>query len=127
MVGIVREFRKRNFSAIFLSFDPTAAPGPTGKVLPAGAIPINVRSLGGATGGSSPTVHVGRSGNDDAYADELDADDFALSPGTPGAELGVALTAPTEIWAGVGASAAGGGTTLAVLEYIIKDAEGWGE
>jgi hypothetical protein len=101
--------------------DPTAAAAATGKVLPKGAIPLWVSNMNGlATGGSSPTVDVGISGNTDGYADELDADGVT-GPVVTGALLGVPLTADTEIWAGVGASAATGGSVLLGVYYIMQD------
>ena len=34
-------------------------------VLPAGAIPISIVTIGGATGGTNPTVDIGTSADDD--------------------------------------------------------------
>ena len=52
--------------ALKIAFDPTAASADSGKTLPKGAIPLGVHSLGGATGGTNPTVDVGTSGDADA-------------------------------------------------------------
>ncbi len=102
------------------SFDPTAAAAGTGVFLPKGAIPLAVRSLGGSTGGISPTVDVQLAGGTAAgLANELAADSFAVQE--TGADLGVALTADTEIEAGVGASAATGGTTTVLVAYVMED------
>lgn len=101
--------------------DPTAAAAATGKYLPKGAIPIWVSNMnGGATGGASPTVDVGISGTTAGYADELDADG-TTGPVATGSLLGVPLTADTEIWAGVGASAATGGSVLLGVYYVMED------
>ena len=107
---------------IQITQDPTAAAAATGKVLPKGAIPLWVSNMNGlATGGSSPTVDVGISGNTDALAEELPADAVS-APVVTGAIVGVPLTVDTEIWAGVGASAGTGGSVLLGVYYIMQDA-----
>ena len=107
-------------TAIIFSFDPTQASASVSKTLPKGAIPLGVRSLGGGTGGASPTVNVGTSADPDGFANELAADSVTGETVT-GALIGVELTADTEIYAGVGASAATGGTTTVILEYAMAD------
>lgn len=107
---------------VAVAFDPTAAAAGTGVYLPAGAIPLGVTTLGGATGGVTPTVDVQLAGGTAAgLANELDADTASAVEVQTGADLGVALTADTEIEAGVGASAATGGTTTVLVSYIIAD------
>lgn len=108
-------------AVIKISFNPTAASAATGKYLPAGAIPIGVQSLGGATGGSNPTVDIGTAAAAAGLANELDADNLGAMTAT-GAQLGTALTVDTEIYAGVGASAAAGGTHTALVYYVMSDA-----
>lgn len=106
---------------IKFSFDPTQASATVSKTLPIGAIPLFVQNLdGGATGGTSPNVNVGTSGDANGYADGLDADNATGLTNT-GLLLGTALTAETEIYAGVGSSAATGGTVNAVLYYMMSD------
>lgn len=108
-------------SAQVFAFDPTAASAATGKILPKGAIPIWVSNIdGGATGGTTPTVDIGTSGDPDGFANELAADALS-SPVVTGALLGVELTADTEIHAGVGASAATGGTVTVAVYYVMAD------
>lgn len=102
------------------SFDPTSASQVSLGKLPSGAIPIGVTSLGGATGGTNPTVDVGTSGDDDGLANELDADTLGAMTAT-GALLGAALSTQTEIFGKVGASAATGGTTTVLVHYIMSD------
>ncbi len=102
------------------SFDPTAASATVSKTLPIGAIPLGVRSLGGATGGTNPTVDVGTVGSSAGFANELDADDVTGETNT-GVLLGIELTANTIVFAGVGASAATGGTSTVILDYIMAD------
>lgn len=108
-------------AVIQFSFDPTAASASVSKVLPIGAIPLFVQNIdGGATGGTNPTVDIGILGNTNGFADELDADaKGGLVSG--GALMGVELTTDTTIQAGVGASAATGGTVTIGLYYIMAD------
>jgi hypothetical protein len=106
---------------ILVTFDPTQVLAGTGKYLPKGAIPIGVTGLGGGTGGISPTVDLSLAGGAaGGLANELAAD-ATTAEVTTGAELRIALTADTEIEAGVGASAATGGTFQALVSYIIAD------
>jgi len=107
---------------IQLTLDPTAASADTGKVLPNGAIPMGIQNLDGlATGGASPTIDVGTSGDTDGFANELAADAITDIVSTTGALIGVPLTTDTAIHAGVGASAAGGGSVLVGVYYIMQD------
>ena len=109
------------FSCIKFSFDPTQATASVSKTLPKGAIPLFVQNMdGGATGGTNPTVDIGTAGDSDGFSDELDADGSTGLTNT-GALLGVELTADTDIYAGVGASAATGGTVTALLYYVMSD------
>jgi len=102
------------------SFDPTSATQILLGSLPAGSIPLGVLSLGGATGGTNPTVDIGTAGSNQGIANEVDADTLTLTP-TTGALTGIALTADTAIYGKVGASAATGGTTTILLNYIFDD------
>lgn len=105
-----------------VSLDPTAALAGTGVFLPAGAIPLGVTTLGGATGGASPTVDVSLAGGAaGGLANELPADAADAVEVQTGAELGAVLTADTEIEAGVGASAATGGTATLLVSYLVAD------
>lgn len=107
---------------IQFTLDPTAASADTGKVLPKGCIPQGVQNFnGGATGGTDPTVDVGTSGDTDGFANELDADGITDITSTLGALIGIPLTTDTAIHAGVGASAATGGSVLVGVYYIMED------
>jgi hypothetical protein len=107
--------------ALQVTQDPTAASAGTGKYLPKGCIPLWVSNVnGGATGGTSPTIDVGTSVDPDGFANELDADGVT-APVVTGALLGVELTADTEIYAGVGASAATGGSVILNVYYMFAD------
>ena len=103
-----------------IAFDPTAASAGTGFVLPKGAVITAMTSLGGSTGGTLPTVDIGVEGATDTIANEL-ASDVAGTAGTVGSAGFAPLAANTEVWAGVGASAATGGTTTVVINYFIVD------
>lgn len=102
------------------SFDPTSSSQILLGTLPAGAIPLGVQSLGGGTGGSSPTVDIGTAASNAGIANEVDADTLTLTY-TTGALTGVALTVDTPIYGKVGASAATGGTTTVLINYIFSD------
>lgn len=106
-----------------ISFDPTAASASTGVTLPAGAVITDIVPDGGATGGTNPTIDIGNATTSDAYMAEGDADarTSALAAGTIGTGAYTALTADTLIYAGVGASAATGGTVTAVIFYYRED------
>ena len=117
--GVIRSGKPGSIGNISLnapiSFDPTQATAATGFILPAGSVVTGISSLGGATGGTTPTVDVGTLATSDLYGPELDADTAVA--GTVGAGAFIPLTADTEIYAGVGASAATGGTTTVVIHY----------
>jgi len=102
------------------SFDPTSATQILLGTLPAGSIPLGVQSLGGATGGTNPTVDIGTVASNAGIANEVDADTLTLTDAT-GALTGVALTVDTPIYGKVGASAATGGTTTVLISYIFND------
>jgi len=102
-------------------FDPTQASASVSKTLPAGCIPLFAQVIvGGATGGASPTVDIGISGTTDGFADEAAANAYSGLL-TTGSLMGTALTADTVIQAGVGASAATGGTVTVGIYYIMVD------
>lgn len=119
MPGLARELKRRNLSCIELVFDPTQASKIVpNAVLPKGARVVMVQSLGGATGGASPNVNVGNAGSANAYALNLACP--AAAPILPtGAQSGLVQAAATPLYAGVGASAAGGGTQTVLVFYTI--------
>lgn len=111
-------------ASVEVTFDPTQANTTgTGVFLPAGAAPTFAKvTNAGATGGTNPTVDVGLSGgNADALLAEADADTANAAILTTGTALDAALAANTEITAGVGASAATGGTVTARVFYYMVD------
>lgn len=119
--------------SVQISFDPTetsatnvrigtsASSGET-LVLPAGAIPVSIMTIGGATGGTNPTVDIGTSADDDGLFNEVDADTKGSVKGADGA-LAVAggLAADATVTGKVGASAATGGTYTGILTYVMAN------
>jgi len=117
--------------AVVISFDPTAAAATAVRIgtsssagsiftLPVGAIPLYLLTIGGATGGSSPTVDIGSSGTSDGFFNEADADTKGTMNGASGSlVVGTGLTAQTQVFGKVGASAATGGTFTGVFVYTI--------
>ena len=116
-----------------ISFDPTSTGGANVKigtssstgndfVLPVGAIPVSFLTIGGAAGGTNPTVDIGSSADPDGFFNEVDADTKGTLKGSDGA-LTVAggITANTTVQAKVGASAATSGTCTGVFTYAIVD------
>ncbi len=119
--------------SVQISFDPTASSATNVRigtsatsgqtlVLPAGAIPISIMSIGGATGGTNPTVDIGTSADDDGLFNEVDADTKGTVKGADGA-LAVAggLAADATVTGKVGASAATGGTFTGILTYVMAN------
>ena len=116
-----------------ISFDPTAAAATNVRigtssssgetfVLPTGAVPVSFMTIGGATGGTNPTVDIGSSADDDGFFNEVDADTKGSLKGADGA-LVVAggISAATTVTGKVGASAATGGTVTGVFTYTVVD------
>ena len=116
-----------------ISFDPTAATATNVRigtssssgetfVLPVGAVPVSFMTIGGATGGTNPTVDIGTSADDDGFFNEVDADTKGSLKGADGA-LVVAggISAATTVTGKVGASAATGGTITGVFTYTVVD------
>jgi len=127
--SIARLSRLLNLSAIEIAVAGNAAAGTVvpGAVLPKGARPVLIQSLGGATGGASPTMDIGASANPaiaalatadpDYFANELDADTAGAAIALTGVGANIVALAPVQITAGVGASAAAGGTHRCILFY----------
>lgn len=119
--------------SVIFSFDPTAASATPVRIgtsastgltltLPAGAVPICLLSLGGATGGTNPTVDIGTSATPDGFFNEADADTKGTLVGASGTlVVGGGLSAPATVTGRVGASAATGGTFTGILTYAIVD------
>ena len=116
-----------------IAFDPTASSATAVKVgtssssgndfvLPAGAVPISFMTIGGATGGTNPTVDIGTSADDDGFFNEVDADTKGTLKGADGAlVVGGGIAADVTVTGKVGASAASGGTIVGVFTYTVAD------
>ena len=116
-----------------IAFDPTAVSATAVKVgtssstgndfvLPAGAVPISFMTIGGATGGTNPTVDIGTSADPDGFFNEADADTKGSLKGADGAlVVGGGIAADVTVTGNVGASAATGGTIVGVFTYTVAD------
>jgi hypothetical protein len=116
-----------------IAFDPTASSATAVKVgtssssgnnfvLPAGAVPISFLTIGGATGGTNPTVDIGTSADPDGFFNEVDADTQGTLKGADGAlVVGGGIAADVTVTGNVGASAATGGTIVGVFTYTVAD------
>jgi hypothetical protein len=106
------------------TFDPTQASAGLGIILPKGVRVLDVANDGNATGGAGPTINVGTAADPDAFVEDAEADagpKSALAEGTTGALWNTELTDDTEVYAGVGSSAATGGTTEITISYFYQD------
>jgi len=106
--------------ALPISFDPAAAAADTGINLPASCIVVGFAHDGGGTGGTNPTLIVGTSADTNGYITAAAADAAGLA-GIDGALANTATTAATAIYAGVGTSAATGGTVTGNILYKFVD------
>jgi hypothetical protein len=116
-----------------IAFDPTATTATNAKVgtssssgedfiLPKGAVPISYLTIGGATGGTNPTVDIGTSADTDGFFNEADADTKGTLKGADGAlVVGGGIAADVNVTGIKGASAATGGTHVGVFTYTIAD------
>ena len=114
-----------------ISFSPTATGATNVRIgtsssageiftLPAGAVPISFLSLGGAAGGTNPTVDIGSSADPDGFFNEVDADTKGTLKGADGAlVVGTGISAQTTVTANVGASAATSGTVTGIFTYTV--------
>ena len=117
--------------SVTISFDPTATGATAVKigtsssagenfVLPAGAVPVSLLSLGGAAGGTSPTVDIGSSADPDGFFNEVDCDTKGVLKGADGALVdGDGVASATTVTGNVGASAATSGTFTGVFTYVM--------
>lgn len=129
MPSVAKLNRLLNLSVIEIAVAGNAAAGTVvpGAVLPKGARPVLIQTLGGATGGAAPTMDIGAKANPaiaalanddpDYFANELDADTPGAAIALTGVGANIVALAPVQITAGVGASAASGGTHRCLLYY----------
>ena len=120
--------------SVQISFDPTATSATNVRIgtsatsgetltLPAGAIPIQLAILGGATGGTNPTVDIGTSADPDGLFNEVDADATGNDIVAANGALSVAggLAADATVTGMKGSSAATGGTFTGILTYVMAN------
>lgn len=120
-LAAVIAFNPTNASATAVRIGTSATSGAF-FTLPRGAIPISFVSLGGATGGASPTVDIGTAASPAGFFDEADADTKGVITGANGALVtGTGITAAVQVTGRVGASAAAGGTTVGIFNYTVFD------
>lgn len=105
---------------LYASVPATQASAPLGVSLPKGAVVMAVNGIGGGTGGTSPTIHIGTEADPDAYAADLAADVASFhDPGAYGDEMGVRTTEVTPLYGGVGTSAATGGAVEVWVYFVL--------
>lgn len=98
----------------------TATSGGT-LVLPAGAIPLSVVTIGAASTASG-TIDIGTSADPDGLFNEVAAGTKGSIKGADGAlVLAAGLAANTTVTASVGVTTATGGTFTGVLTYAMPD------
>ena len=120
--------------SVQISFDPTQSSATNVRIgtsatsgetltLPAGAIPIQLAILGGATGGTNPTVDIGTSADPDGLFNEVDADNSGNAIVGANGALVVAggLAADDTVTGMKGSSAATGGTFTGILTYVMAN------
>ena len=121
-----------NLSAV-VSFNPVGATAVAVRVgtsatageiftLPKGAVPNSFISLGGATGGTNPTVDIGTAADPDGFFTELDADlKGASATGVGPLVIATGVPANVEVTGSQGGSAATGGTVTGTFHYTMVD------
>jgi hypothetical protein len=100
--------------------------GTTGApfVLPVGAVPLYMLTIGGATG-TNPTIDMGSAATTDGFFNEVDADTKGTLIGANGSLVtGTGLTAQTPVYGITGASAAAG-TFTGVFVFTIYNNGVW--
>ena len=91
-------------------------------ILPDNAVPVSFMTIGGATGGTNPTVDIGTAADPDGFFNEADADTKGSIKGADGALVaGAGISGPVQVTANQSSSAATGGTCVGVFTYTIAD------
>ena len=123
--------------SVVVSCDPTASTATALRIgssatagriftLPRGAVPISFLTIGGATGGTNPTVDIGTAGTTDGFFNEVDADTKGTIMGANGSlVVATGTTADVVVTGKVGASAATGGTFTGVFNYTMYNDGQW--
>ena len=121
ILSAIVSFNPVGASAVAVRVGTSATSGEIFK-LPKGAVPTQFISLGGATGGTNPTVDIGTAADPDGFFNELDADLKGAVKGADGAlAIGTGVPANVEVTANQGSSAATGGTVTGTFHYTMVD------
>ena len=121
ILSAIVSFNPVGASAVAVRVGTSATSGEIFK-LPKGAVPTQFISLGGATGGTNPTVDIGTAADPDGFFNELDADLKGAVKGADGAlAIGTGVPANVEVTANEGSSAATGGTVTGTFHYTMVD------
>ena len=121
ILSAIISFNPVGASAVAVRVGTSATSGEIFK-LPKGAVPTQFISLGGATGGTNPTVDIGTAADPDGFFNELDADLKGAVKGADGAlAIGTGVPANVQVTANQGASAATGGTVTGTFHYTMVD------
>ena len=121
ILSAIVSFNPVGASAVAVRVGTSATSGEIFK-LPKGAVPTQFISLGGATGGTNPTVDIGTAADPDGFFNELDADLKGAVKGADGAlAIGTGVPANVQVTANQGSSAATGGTVKGTFHYTMAD------
>ena len=121
ILSAIVSFNPVGASAVAVRVGTSATSGEIFK-LPKGAVPTQFISLGGATGGTNPTVDIGTAADPDGFFNELDADLKGAVKGADGAlAIGTGVPANVQVTANQGSSAATGGTVTGTFHYTMVD------
>jgi hypothetical protein len=121
ILSAIISFNPVGASAVAVRVGTSATSGEIFK-LPKGAVPTQFISLGGATGGTNPTVDIGTAADPDGFFNELDADLKGAVKGADGAlAIGTGVPANVQVTANEGSSAATGGTVTGTFHYTMVD------
>ena len=102
ILSAIVSFNPVGASAVAVRVGTSATSGEIFK-LPKGAIPTQFISLGGATGGTNPTVDIGTAADPDGFFNELDADLKGAVKGADGAlAIGTGVPANVQVTANQG-------------------------
>ena len=121
ILSAIISFNPVGATAVAVRVGTSATSGEIFK-LPKGAVPTQFISLGGATGGTNPTVDIGTAADPDGFFNELDADLKGAVKGADGAlAIGTGVPANVQVTANQGSSAATGGTVTGTFHYTMVD------
>ena len=121
ILSTIVSFNPVGATAVAVRVGTSATSGEIFK-LPKGAVPTQFISLGGATGGTNPTVDIGTAADPDGFFNELDADLKGAVKGADGAlAIGTGVPANVQVTANEGSSAATGGTVTGTFHYTMVD------